>query len=334
MSALVIGHRGAPGYRPEHSASGYRLAFELGVDAVEPDVVATRDGVLVVRHENEIGGTTDVAQHPEFADRRRRMIIDGVEVAGWFTEDFTWDELQTLRVRERIPELRPGSAAYDGTERMLRFTDLLDLLREHEKVSGRRVGLVVEVKHATHFASIGLPLDVLLARELGTTDWSSGTGLVIESFEPDLLGRLRERGVDARYVFLVEKSGAPADRVARDGSAARAYADDLTEAGLEALAATVDGISVDKSYLLPWTRLGSSVGDLVARAHRRELGVFTWTLRPENAFLDARHREPGERRAFGAWQREFDEILSTRIDGVFADHPDLALERRAVSGTA
>lgn len=334
MSALVIGHRGAPGYRPEHSAASYRLALELGADAVEPDVVATRDGVLVVRHENEIGGTTNVAQHPEFADRRTTKTIDGSEITGWFTEDFTWEELQTLRVRERIATLRPGSSEYDGTERMLRLSDVLELLHEHERTIGHRAGIVVEIKHATYFESIGLPLDDLLEHELRGTGWAAATGLVIECFELSVLERLKGRGIDARYVYLIEKSGAPADRVARDGTAAATYADDLGDAGLEALAAVVDGISVDKAYLLPWTTLGSGVGDLVARAHRRDLTVYTWTLRPENAFLDTRHRRGDDAGAFGDWQREFAEILSTGVDGVFADHPDLAVRARAVRDTA
>ncbi|WP_166984100.1 glycerophosphodiester phosphodiesterase family protein [Paramicrobacterium fandaimingii] len=334
MIPRVIAHRGAPGYRPEHSAASYRLALELGADAVEPDVVATQDGVLVVRHENEIGATTDVAQHPEFADRRTTKTIDGSEITGWFTEDFDWSELETLRVRERIAELRPGSAEYDGTERMLRLADLLELLREHNDASVCRVGIVVEIKHATYFESIGLPLDDLLEGELRGTEWAAKTGLVIECFEISVLERLKGRGIDARFVYLIEKSGAPADRVARDGTAAATYADDLTDAGLEELAAVVDGISVDKGYLLPWTPLGRSVGDLVARAHRRELTVYTWTLRPENAFLDKRHRFGDEPCAFGDWQREFGEILSTGVDGVFADHTDLAVQARAVSRTA
>lgn len=328
MTALVIGHRGAPGYRPEHSESGYRLALELGADAVEPDVVASKDGVLVLRHENEIGGTTDVAEHPEFAERRITKTIDGHEVTGWFTEDFTWAELQTLRLRERIPELRPSSAAHDGTERMLRLADLLRILAEHEANSGRRAGLVVEIKHATYFEALGLPLDDLLVAEIAESGWDAASGLVIECFELGILERLRRRGVDARYVYLLEKSGAPADRVARDGAEASTFADDLTDAGLDALAGRVDGISVDKAYLLPWTTQGKRVGDLVARAHERDFVVFTWTLRPENAFLNPRHRlgdEPGE---LGDWEREFAAILGTGVDGVFADYPDRALAVR------
>jgi glycerophosphoryl diester phosphodiesterase len=127
---LLIGHRGAPGYRPEHTASSYRLAFAMGVDAVEPDVVATADGVLVLRHENEISGTTDVADRPEFADRRTTKRVDGARLTGWFTEDFTWAELTTLRCRERIPALRPGSAEHNDTEPILRLSDLLDLVEE------------------------------------------------------------------------------------------------------------------------------------------------------------------------------------------------------------
>jgi glycerophosphoryl diester phosphodiesterase len=146
---LLIGHRGAPGYRPEHTASSYRLAFAMGVDAVEPDVVATADGVLVIRHENEISGTTDVAEHPEFAERRTTKRIDGESLTGWFTEDFTWAELATLRCRERIPALRPGSAEYDGTEPILRLGDLLRLVEEASVEHGRDIGVVLEIKHAT-----------------------------------------------------------------------------------------------------------------------------------------------------------------------------------------
>src|SRR5690606_17716300 len=146
-SPLVIGHRGAPGYRPEHSRSSYELALAMGVDAVEPDVVATRDGVLVVRHENEISGTTDVADRPEFAARRTTKRIDGQALTGWFTEDFTWDELSTLRTRERLPRLRPSSASFDDAQPILRLTDLLDLVRAGSDEHGREIGVVLEVKH-------------------------------------------------------------------------------------------------------------------------------------------------------------------------------------------
>ena len=154
--SLVIAHRGASGYRPEHSRSAVELAIEQGADAIEPDLVATRDGVLVVRHDNELSTTTDVAAHPRFLGRRRTAVVDGQRLTGWFTEDFTWSELSTLRVRERMPRVRLGNVAYDGREPILSLDDLLRIIRPH------RVLLVAELKHAAHFESIGLPLDRLL----------------------------------------------------------------------------------------------------------------------------------------------------------------------------
>lgn len=318
---LIIGHRGAPGYLPEHTASSYRLAFASGVDAVEPDVVATSDGVLVIRHENEISGTTDVAEHPEFADRRTTKRVDGELLTGWFTEDFTWAELATLRCRERIPALRPGSARSDDTEPILRLSDLLALVAEASVEQRREIGVVLEIKHATFFAGIGHDLAALVERDLRAADWASGEHpLWIESFEQAVLGDLRGRGVAGIYVYLLEATGSPADLVARDGASAGTYTEALTPAGLDALAGVVDGISVDKRILLR----GSGPA-LVARAHERGLLVFTWTCRPENAFLDRRFRAGGGRAAFGDYAAEWAAIRDTGLDGVFVDHPDLGV---------
>ncbi|KAA9157137.1 glycerophosphodiester phosphodiesterase, partial [Microbacterium lushaniae] len=173
-SPLVIGHRGAPGYRPEHSRSSYDLALAMGVDAVEPDIVVSRDGVLVVRHENEIGSTTDVAEHPEFADRRTSKTIDGERLTGWFTEDFTWDELATLRCRERLPKIRPASASFDGTQPVLRLRDVLDLVRAGSLEQGREIGVVLEIKHATYFEALGFDVVDLIAAELDAAGWAGG----------------------------------------------------------------------------------------------------------------------------------------------------------------
>jgi Glycerophosphoryl diester phosphodiesterase len=215
---------------------------------VEPDLVSTRDGVLVVRHENEISGTTDVAQHPEFADRRATKSIDGVSQTGWFTEDFTWNELATLRAIERLPKVRPHNATFDGTQPMLRLSDLLEIVDDASERLRRPVGIVSEIKHATYFASIGMPLDELVADQL--KPWGSRERLTVECFEQTVLAQVAQRGVDADYVYLIESSGAAADLVARDGSAATPYAEQLTDAGLARLAREVDGISVDKSLLL------------------------------------------------------------------------------------
>jgi len=326
---LVIAHRGACGHRPEHGADAYRLAVELGADAIEPDIVSTRDGVLILRHENEISGTTDVADHASFADRRTTKRIDGVEVTGWFTEDFTWAELSTLRIRERLPELRPESAGHDGEGRIQRLSDLLALL-DSETVARRGVALVAEIKHATHFESIGLPLDELFAQELTDAGWSNDERLVVESFEQTVLGRIRERGVGGRLVYLMEADGAAFDLVARHGTAATSYAEQRRPESLARLTGELDGISVPKELLVGH----SAQANLVGSAHEAGLDVFTWTLRPENRFLSSAFRSGEGESAFGDWRGEFSRILRTGVDGVFADFPELALEAlRGIDGT-
>ncbi|WP_309127727.1 glycerophosphodiester phosphodiesterase family protein [Microbacterium sp.] len=319
-SPLVIGHRGAPGYRPEHSRSSYELALAMGVDAVEPDVVATRDGVLVLRHENEISGTTDVAEHPEFASRRTSKKIDGVSLTGWFTEDFTWAELSTLRTRERLPRLRRSSATFDDVQPILRLSDLLELIRSGSDEYGREIGIVLEIKHATYFESIGLDLVPLIVRDLRQGGWAGGElPLVIEAFERTVLERLKREGIAASYVYLIEASGRPFDLVYAMGRAAPTYRSQVTPAGLDRLAGVVDGVSVSKSMLL------DASATIVTDAHARGLKVFTWTCRPENAFLAAQFRAGKGKATFGDYEAEWRTIADTGIDGVFVDHPDLGV---------
>lgn len=319
-SPLVIGHRGAPGYRPEHSRSSYELALAMGVDAVEPDVVATKDGVLVVRHENEISGTTDIARHPEFADRKTTKRVDGQALTGWFTEDFTWAELSTLRGRERLPEVRASSASFDDAQAILRLRDVLDIVREGSVEHGREIGVVLEVKHATYFASIGLDLAPLIERELRDAGWADGElPLIIECFESTVLGQLRARGISASYVYLIEAAGRPYDLLVAEGKQALTYKATVTPHGLDELVGKVDGISVNKKMLLA---RGSTI---VPDAHARGLKVFTWTCRPENAFLAAEFRGPGGKGAFGDYESEWGVIARSGVDGVFVDHPDLGV---------
>ncbi len=322
---LVIGHRGASGYRHEHTREAYDLAFALGADAVEPDIVATRDGVLVLRHENEISGTTDVAARPEFADRRTTKVIDSLTLTGWFTEDFTWEELSTLRAIERLPRVREASTAFDGRSPVLRLRDLLPIIDAASERAGRTLQLVAEIKHASYFASIGLPLDELFAAEIA--GWASRDRLIVEAFEQTVLHGIRDRGIPARYVYLAESSGSPADLVARHGPEALSYAAHLTDTGLARLAAEVDGISVDKKLLLATDATGRVAGttDLVSRAQAVGLAVYTWTLRAENRFLAESFRRGRSPHRFGHWQGEFDVILASGVDGVFADQPDLVL---------
>ena len=325
---LVIGHRGAPGYRPEHTRSSYELALALGVDAVEPDVVFTADGVAVVRHENEIGSTTDVADRPEFAARRTTKTIDGDELTGWFTEDFTWAELATLRCRERLPNLRPSSASFDGAQPPLRLVDVLDLVREASLDQGREIGVVLEIKHATYFTALGYDVAGLIAAALRAARWGDGElPLVVESFESTVLAQVRAHGIRGSYVYLLEAAGRPYDLVAARGPSAPTYAAQAAPAGLDALVGTVDGISVDKRMILAPDRLGRTTGPsrVVADAHTRGLRVFTWTCRPENAFLLASFRRGRDKAAFGDYESEWRVIADAGVDGVFVDHPDLGI---------
>ncbi len=332
---FVIAHRGASGYRPEHTRAAYELAIELGADAVEPDLVATRDGVLVVRHENEISQTTDIAEHPEFADRRTTKTIDGIALTGWFTEDFSWAELSGLRAKERLPELRLANTAFDRSQPVLRLSELLRLLDDAD----RPIGLVAEIKHANYFESIGLPLDRLFADELARAGWTGDPRLTVESFEQTVLGQVHDRGVGGRLVFLAEADGAPADQVALYGEDAKSYADYLTDAGLARLASDgVHGISVDKQLLLPDTvgplaDLGSPEhsrgSELVAGAHAAGLTAFCWTLRAENQFLPEALQAGSSPAAYGDWMAEFQYLMRCGLDGVFADQPDLAIAARS-----
>lgn len=307
---LVIGHRGASGYRPEHTRSAYELAIALGADAIEPDIVLSKDGELVLRHENEISGTTDVARHPEFADRRTTKMVDGQRLTGWFTEDFTWAELSTLRAVERLPHLRQHSSTFDGAEPILRLRDLIEIMT----AAGRPLTLVAEVKHPTYFASIGLPMDEPVATALA--GWPDAERLVVECFERGILHRLRARGLRARYVYLL-------DHVGRAADGDRDYDDELAD--LAAL--DVDGISVDGLRLL-------AEPGLPARAHAAGLLAYVWTLRPENEFLPAPFRGAGAAADWGDWRSGYRAVLATGVDGVFADHPDLAVAARDDAGAA
>ncbi|WP_156760594.1 glycerophosphodiester phosphodiesterase family protein [Microbacterium karelineae] len=314
---IVIGHRGAPGYRPEHTRASYELAIAQGVDLIEPDVVATRDGVLVVRHENEISGTTDVAGRPEFAHLRTTKTFAGHALEGWFVEDLSWDELRTLRCRERIPTLRPANVAHDGEEGVLSLREVLDIAR-----SGG-VGAVIEIKHAPYFGSIGIDLAALVAEEVRSAGWQApGAGrLVIESFEQSALDAVRAHGIRAEYVYLLERAGTALDRLLAEGDEAPTYRAQLAD--LDALSAGLDGISVHKSLLL---RAGGPPR-FAAAARERGLELFAWTCRAENAFLSRRFRAGSGRAAHGDWRAEWMALREAGVTGVFADQPDLA--RRA-----
>ncbi len=308
---IVIAHRGASGERPEHTLAAYELAIEQGADFIEPDLVPTRDDVLVARHENEIGGTTDVAAHPEFAARRTTKTIDGAQVAGWFTEDFTLAELKTLRARERIPELRPGNAAHDGRYEVPTFAEIIALAQRKSAETGRTIGVYPETKHPTYFASVGHPTDMLLVAQLKLAGWDSADAPVfIQSFEVQNLKRIRAM-TGIRLIQLMDVGGAPAD------GAAPSYAAMLTAEGLAAVARYAWGIGPNKA-LVDGTAL-------VGQAHAAGLRVHPWTYRAENRFLPPRFAGANGR---GDLSGEITAALRLGIDGFFTDYPAIGVAAR------
>ena len=325
----MIAHRGASGYRPEHTLTAYRLAAELGADYLEPDLVATLDGVLVARHENEISSTTDVAARPEFADRRLTKIVDGSCVTGWFVEDFSYAELRTLRARERMPGLRPANTAYDGHDQIPTFDEIVAVARQESARLGRRIGVYPELKHPTHFRRLGLPVEELLAERLDALGLNSADGQVlVQSFEPVCLRRMSVM-TGVPLVQLVDATGAPFAPFDLAGAGdRRTYADLITPAGLREISTYAQAIGAHKDLVLPRTdcgTLGEPTG-LVHRVHNAGMAIHVWTFRAEPTYLPA---------GLGA-AAELDRFCAAGVDGVFADHPDLAASAasRVRSGVA
>jgi glycerophosphoryl diester phosphodiesterase len=317
---LLIAHRGASGYLPEHTLAAYSLAILQGADYIEPDLVATRDGVLVARHENEIGGTTDVAAHPEFATRRRTQSIDGSEITGWFTEDFTLAELKTLRARERIPQLRPGNSQHDGRLEVPTFEEILSLLAQvnaTRALAGQApVGVYPETKHPSHFAAHGLALEPLLLKALKS---SLGRAPVfIQCFEVGNLRALR-RQCEYPLVQLMAGTGGPWDQI-REGTS---YATMATRAGLHRIADYAAAIGVEKTMVMTGED-GLVPTSLVTDAHAERLAVHAWTFRAENQFLPRVLRRGDGVAAHGDLDAEIRAHLAAGIDGLFSDFPALA----------
>jgi glycerophosphoryl diester phosphodiesterase len=325
-SPCVIGHRGVPGLRLEHTRASYELAIAQGADYIEPDVVATRDGHLVVRHENEVGHTTDVADHPELADRRTTKRIDGVWLSGWFTEDLTLEEVRSLRVRERLPHLRPHNLALPADQPVLTFEEVLGIAA----AADRPVGVYVETKHPTYFRELGLDLDDLLLEALERADLNrpgADVPVVVQSKETKNLRDLRPR-TPLPLVQLMDRKGAPWDLVAAGDP--RTYADLATGPELRRLAEHVDGIGPNKSMVIArraghW--LDGETG-LVGRAHDTGLAVHVWTMRDENNFLPADFRSGDDRAALGDAEAEYLAFYAAGVDGVFSDHAATAVAAR------
>jgi len=328
-AVLVIAHRGASAYRPEHTIAGYTLAIEYGADVIEPDLVATKDGELVARHENEISGTTDVAQHPEFADRKATKTIDGVALSGWFTEDFTLAELRTLRAKERIPEIRPDNTRYNGLYPIPTLQEIIDLAKSKTAETGRTIAIYPETKHPTYFQSIGLPLEQRLLDKLAANGYAGPDAPVfIQSFEVANLKAMRSK-TDLPLVQLMSAPPAqPYDFIAAGD--ARGYADLITPAGLTEVASYANGIGPDKNMVIPRgadARLLAATA-LVADAHAAGLIVHPYTFRPENNFLPADFRSSTDKTARGDAFGEITRFLQAGVDGVFSD--DAFVARAAV----
>ena len=320
--AIVIAHRGASGERPEHTIAAYTLAIEQGADYIEPDLVLTKDGMLVARHENEISETTDVAAKPEFAARKATKTIDGQKMTGWFTEDFTLAELKTLRAKERLPQLRKANMVYDGQFEIPTFEEILELAKIQNAKTGRQIGIYPETKHPSYFVSIGLPHEaplLALLKRYGHTEKS--TPIFIQSFEVGNLRALRPK-TKLRLIQLLDEKGSPADR------ANLTYPDMAKPQGLKAIAEYANGIGPNKALVIPRNMLGA-LGEptsLVADAHAAGLAVHPWTFRRENYFLPLGQKSGINPAAHGDLQREIKAFLAVGVDGIFSDNPAQAVE--------
>ena len=310
---LIIAHRGASGERPEHTLAAYELAIDLGADYVEPDLVVSKDLQLVARHENELSGTTDVANREEFEDRRRTKNVEGQRVAGWFSEDFTLAELRTLRARERVPGSRPGSATYNGLYQVPTFAEIVQLVRAKEAETGRSIGLYPELKHPTlMLEQEGIDMVDLLVTELRKFDLDGADARVfIQIFEVGPLQRLNKL-VDTPLVMLISSTGGPYDEPSMR------WADMITPLGLKEIAAYADGVGPWLGHVIdPATMEATS---LVADAHAAGLAIHPWTLRKENGFLPAALRNEGGDAVEGKYKLLWKAAIASGADGFFTDN--------------
>ncbi|MCQ8831065.1 glycerophosphodiester phosphodiesterase [Streptomyces malaysiensis] len=322
----VIGHRGASGYRPEHTFGSYQLALDMGADIIEQDLVPTKDGHLVCRHENDITATTDVSAHPEFADRKTTKTVDGTKLTGWFTEDFTLAELKTLRAKERIPGNRQRNTLYDGRWEVPTFEEVLQWADREGRRRGRRVWLYVETKHPTYFRKLGLGLEEPLAKLLRRYGrHKKDAALFLQSFEPSSIQRLRKMVDTPGVVLLSTVDSRPWDFV--EANDPRTVGDLVKPEGLKWIASYAQGIGPDLSVIIPRTadgKLGTPTS-VVKDAHAAGLILHPYTMRNENTFLPADFRRGTDPNAYGDAFGAFKAYFATGIDGIFSDNADTAL---------
>jgi glycerophosphoryl diester phosphodiesterase len=325
---IIIAHRGASAYRPEHTLAAYDLAIDTGADFVEPDLCMTRDGVLVARHENDITGTTDVADHPEFAGRRAKKTIDGEAIEGWFTEDFTLAELKTLRATERMPAIRQKNTIYNGRYTVPTFQEIIDLVKKKSAEQHRRIGIYPESKHPSYFAALGMDSPKAIVETLHHNGYREGSDpIFIQCFEPGALKTIRKL-TSLPLIQLIDDNGKPYDWVLQKDS--RTFADMCTPAGLREISMYAQGIGPRKHLIVPWDSAGklASPTTLVADAHKVGLQVHPWTFRNENMFLPKDFQSSSSDGDYGNAFAEYKLFYEQGVDGVFSESPDTALEVR------
>ncbi|MBQ1159384.1 glycerophosphodiester phosphodiesterase [Streptomyces sp. A73] len=322
----VVAHRGASGYRPEHTLGSYQLALDMGADIIEQDLVPTKDGHLVCRHENDITATTDVADHPEFASRRTTKTVDGKKLTGWFTEDFTLKELKTLRAKERIPQQRQHNTLYNGRWEVPSFAEVLEWAEKQGRRRGRPVWLHIETKHPTYFRKLGLGLEKPLAKLLRRYGrHKAHAPNFLQSFEPSSIQKLSKL-VDCPLVVLLSgPTSRPWDFV--EAGDPRTVADLVEPEGLKWISGFAQGIGPTLDLIIP-RKPDGSLGEettLVRDAHARKLVLHPYTMRNENTFLPADFRVGDDPNAYGDAFGAFKRYFATGIDGLFSDNCDTAL---------
>lgn len=325
---IVIGHRGACGYRPEHTLASYELAIQMGADYIEPDIVSSKDGVLVARHENEISETTDVSDVREFANRKTTKIIEGQEVTGWFTEDFTLAELKTLRAKERLPF---RNRAFDGDFEIPTLQEIIDLAKKSSTETGRAIGIYPETKHSTYFKSIHLSLEEPLVALLEANGYTSKHDpIFIQSFEVENLKQLNQMTPLPLVQLLASGEQQPYDLMVKGDS--RTYADLTHPAELAKIAQYAAAIGPYKGLIVPINQKKQKKRlqpptCLIDDAHGVGLKVHTWTFRNEQQYLAPDYN--------GNSEAEYEQFFKLGIDGVFSDFPDTAVtvRNRILSGS-
>lgn len=322
----IVGHRGASGYRPEHTLGSYQLALDLGAHVIEQDLVPTKDGHLVCRHENDITATTDVADHPEFAGRKTTKSVDGVSLTGWFTEDFTLAELKRLRAKERIPATRQQSTLYNGRWEIPTFEEVLRWADDEGRRRGKAVWLYVETKHPTYFRGLGLGLEERLAKLLRRYGRDRrDSPLFLQSFEPTSMQRMAKLVSTTRVVLFDAADTQPWDL--KQAGDPRFVADLITPKGLKWIASFAQGIGPWVDLVIPRDadgRLGEPT-TLVRDAHAKDLILHPYTMRNENSFLPADFRIGTDPNAYGDAFGAFQAYFEQGIDGIFTDNPDTGL---------